>query len=56
MCKDKGKIHPVTGFEGLDRLQSHSTYKYTYVTSIYCTLSGCYMFRLVAILRELKTK
>ena len=36
--------------------QSLITNKYTYYTNIYFTLSGCYMFRLVAILMELKTK
>ena len=37
-------------------LQSPSTNKCTYYTDIYFTLSGCCMFRLVAIFRQLTTK
>jgi len=37
-------------------LQSLSTNKSTYYTNMYFTLSGCYMFRLVSIVRELTTK
>ena len=37
------------------RLHSVITNKYTYYTNIF-TLSGCYMFRLVAILRQFTTK
>ena len=37
-------------------LQSRSTKKCTYYTDIYFTLSDCYMFRLVAIFKELTTK
>jgi len=39
-----------------ESLQSLSTNKSTYYTNIYFTSSGCYMFRLVAILRHLTTK
>jgi len=37
-------------------LQSLHTNKYTCDTNIYLTISGSYVFQLVATLRELKTK
>ena len=38
-----------------ERLQYRSTNECTYYTNIYFTLSGFYMFRLIAIFRELTT-
>ena len=32
-CSDEGKVHPVRGYEGLGRLQSHSTNRRTHYTS-----------------------